>query len=253
MNERAEVDRVLAGGGEAGVLARAVDWSKTAIGPVQGWSQAQKSAAALVLHNHSGMLLWWGPQFIQIYNDAYRPVLGDKHPRAMGQPFSECWAEVFHIVGPMAERPFRGGPASTSDDLPLLINRKVVREETHFRLAYSPVPDETVQPTGIGGVLATVTEITEEAYGERQLRTLRELGARSAESQTAEEACAAAAATLRDNPWDVPFALFYLIDPDGKRARRAASVGFDEATLEAAAADEVELLGADPCVWPIGP
>jgi hypothetical protein len=221
------VDQVLRGGGEAGELARSIDWSKTALGSVEGWSQALRSAAALVLHNHSGMLLWWGPRFAQIYNDAYRPVLGDKHPRAMGQPFSECWAEVFHIVGPMAERPYQGGPASTSDDLALLINRKVHREETHFRLAYSPVPDETVRPTGIGGVLATVTEITEQAYGERQLQTLRELGVRgAAESQTAEQACVAAAATLEQDPWDVPFVLLYLLDADGAHPRLVANAGF---------------------------
>src|SRR5262245_5423882 len=112
---------VLVGGGEAGKLARATRWSETAIGPIESWSQALRSTAGLVLQNHSPMLLWWGPRFVQIYNDTYRPVLGDKHPRAMGQPFSECWTEVFHIVGPMAERPFRGGPASTSEDLPLLI------------------------------------------------------------------------------------------------------------------------------------
>ena len=80
----------LAGGGEAGALARSVDWATTAIGPVEGWSQALRSTASLVLNNHSGMLLWWGPEFVQIYNDAYRPVLGDKHPRAMGQRFRAC-------------------------------------------------------------------------------------------------------------------------------------------------------------------
>src|SRR5215510_13231258 len=112
-----DVEHVFAGGGEAGALARSTDWAQTPIGPVERWSQALRSTAALVLHNYSGMLLWWGPRFVQIYNDAYRPVLGDKHPRAMGQPVSECWSEVFHIVGPMAERPFRGGPASTSDDI----------------------------------------------------------------------------------------------------------------------------------------
>ena len=63
------------------------------------------------------LLLWWGPEFVQIYNDAYLSVLGDKHPRAMGQRLAECWTEVFDIVGPMAERPFLGGPASVSDDL----------------------------------------------------------------------------------------------------------------------------------------
>ena len=248
-----DVDRVLAGGGEAGALARALDWASTAIGPVAGWSQALRSTVALVLHNHSGMLLWWGPEFVQIYNDAYRPVLGGKHPRAMGQPCSACWSEIWHIIGPMIEAPFRGGPASVSDDLLLPIHRKKPQEETHFRVAYSPVPDDTVPETGIGGVLATVTETTEQIYGERQLRTLRELGARgAAEAGTVGDACASAAATLADNAWDVPFALFYLLDDSGDRARLIASVGFDGARLAEAAPAEVDL-AADPdgCRWPL--
>ena len=244
-------DRVLAHGGEAGALARSIDWSRTAIGPVERWSQALRSTVALILHNHSPMLLWWGPEFIQIYNDAYRPVLADKHPRAMGQPVSECWSEIWHIIGPMIEAPFRGGPASVSDDLLLPVRRKRFVEETHFRVAYSPVPDETVPGTGIGGVLATVTETTEQMYAERQLRTLRELGARgAAEATTAEAACAAAAATLADDPWDVPFALFYLLDDAGTRAHRVATVGFDDARLAHAAPAEVELAAA-PCPWPL--
>ena len=95
----------------------------------------------------------------------------------MGQTAAECWTEIWHVIGPMIEAPFRGEPATTSDDLELLLARKGFLEETHFKFAYSPVPDETVQPTGIGGVLATVAETTEIVYGERQLRTLRELGA----------------------------------------------------------------------------
>jgi signal transduction histidine kinase/DNA-binding response OmpR family regulator len=245
---RSVAEKVLAGGGEAGALARSVDWSKTAIGPVDGWSQALRSAAALVLHSHSQMLLWWGPEFVQIYNDAYRPVLGDKHPRAMGQPFRECWAEVFDILGPMAERPFRGGPASTADDIPLLIDRKVRREESHFRLAYSPVPDETVEASGIGGVLATVTEITEQVYGTRQLRTLRELAAGAAAEMTGvEQACQSAAAALAQNRFDVPFALFYLLAEDGRSARLAASAGFDAPGIEAPA--DIDLSAGAPSPW----
>jgi signal transduction histidine kinase len=247
--------RPLAGGGEAGAIAREIDWSRTPLGPVEGWSQALRSAAALVLHNDSGMLLWWGPDFVQLYNDAYRPVLGDKHPRAMGQPFRECWSEVFHILGPLAERPYRGGASMTSDDLPLLINRKVHREETHFQVAYSPVPDETAQPIGIGGVLATVTEITEQAYGSRQLEMLRDLGARpAAQGQTTEQACRVAAATLARNAWDVPFTLLYLLDDDGRHARLAASARFDEQDLLAQAGSAIDLDAAPPAPrwqWPL--
>jgi len=245
--------RVLAGGGEAGAVARTVDWSSTPLGPVEGWSQALRSTASLVLHNHQGMLLWWGPDLIQIYNDAYTPVLGDKHPRAMGQRLRDCWSEVFHIVGPMAERPLRGGPASTSDDLPLLINRKLHREETHFRLAYSPVPDEAVQPTGIGGVLATVTEITEQVYAARQLRTLRELGARSGGEvmKSADQACAIAAATLAENRWDIPFALLYLLDDGGAGARLTATAGFDAEDLQAGNLRQVDFAARAGFSWPL--
>ncbi len=213
-----EVERVLSGGGQCGELARATDWGKTSFGPVERWSQALRSAASLVLHNESGMLLWWGPDFVQLYNEAYRPVLGAKHPRAMGQPFGQCWKEVFHILGPMAEVPYRGGPAAVSDDLSLLIDRKLPQEEVHFRIAYSPVPDETVPVTGIGGVLATVTETTEQVFADRQLRSLRELSVRGAAAVTAgsaQEACSAAALTLASSALDVPFALFYLQDGRG--------------------------------------
>ena len=243
--------RCLEGGGDAGALARSIDWSATPIGPVEGWSPALRAAASLVLNNHSGMLLWWGPEFVQIYNDAYRPVLGDKHPRAMGQRFADCWSEVFDILGPMAERPFRGGPAMTSDDLPLLLNRKVPREEAHFRLAYSPVRDDDVPRTGIGGVLATVTEISEEAFGARQLQTLRELGARSAEeTSTIDDACRAAAAILRENRHDVPFALFYVVEGGARRRLRlAAEVGFEGNGTHPALVRAVDLDDGGPSRW----
>ena len=77
---------LFAGGSEMAAVMRAVDWSATPLGPVEGWSQALRTMVGLLLRNRFAMLLWWGPQFVQLYNDAYRPVLGDKHPRSMGQP-----------------------------------------------------------------------------------------------------------------------------------------------------------------------
>jgi hypothetical protein len=60
---------------------------------------------------------------VQIYNDAYRPIPGAKHPQSMGQAARECWAEIWHVIGPMVEAPFRGEPATSSDDLELFIER----------------------------------------------------------------------------------------------------------------------------------
>ena len=254
-SDAGDVAECLAGGGEAGALMRSIDWASTPLGPVEGWSPALCSTVALLLHNQSDLLLWWGPRYVQLYNDAYRPVLGDKHPRAMGQLPSECWAEIWHIIEPMVDQPFHGGPASTSDDLFLFINRRGFAEETHFRVAYSPVPDPTVEGTKIGGVLATVTETTQQVYGERQLRTLRELGTHSIPLKTAEEPCAAAAATLTLNPWDVPFALFYLLDQDGTHARLEASVGFAGVPSVAPVPLDVDLAAkeGDPSerLWPL--
>jgi hypothetical protein len=150
----------LVGGGEMGALIRATDWSKTALGPVEGWSQSLRMTVSFLLANRFPLLLWWGSDYISIYNDAYRPILGTKHPKSMGQPVSECWSEIWHIPKPLIDTPFSGGPATWMEDIELEINRHGFVEETHFTIAYSPVLDERA-PRGIGGVLATVHEITE--------------------------------------------------------------------------------------------
>src|SRR4029079_9776233 len=122
-------------------------------------------------------------------------VLGTKHPWALGKPFRDVWPEVRQILEPLIDTPFNGGPAPWMDDIPLEINRHGFTEESHFTIAYSPVPDDTA-PRGIGGVLATVHEITEKGIGERRFRILRELGASVAEAKTDREACATATAIL---------------------------------------------------------
>jgi signal transduction histidine kinase/CheY-like chemotaxis protein len=113
------------------------------------------------------------------------------------------------------------------DDLPLELNRHGFIEEAHFTVAYSPVPDDTA-PRGIGGVLATVHEITEKVVGERRIEALRDLGARTGEARTEEEACAIAAEALAKHSKDLPFALLYLIDDAGQQARLACAVGVEK-------------------------
>ena len=138
---------------------RAFDWSKTPLGPAGSWSSALRTVVRLMLANRLPMLLWWGPQYISIYNDPYRPVLGNKHPWGLGRPVAECWREIWHVLQPLIDMPFHGGPATWDEDILLVINRYGFNEETHWLIAYSPVPDESVQ-SGIGGVLATVHETT---------------------------------------------------------------------------------------------
>jgi len=97
---------------------------------------------SFLLANRFPLLPWWGPQYLSIYNDAYRPVLGNKHPWALGRPVSECWSEIWDVLKPLIDTPFGGGPATWMDDIRLEINRYGCVEETHFTVAYGPVPDE---------------------------------------------------------------------------------------------------------------
>ncbi|MGH6680103.1 MAG: PAS domain-containing protein, partial [Bradyrhizobium sp.] len=192
-----------------GALIRAMDWSLTPVGPIQNWSPSLRMMVNFLLANRFPLLLWWGADYISIYNDAYRPVLGAKHPWALGTPVRECWSEIWDVLKPLIDTPFKGGPATWMDDLPLEINRHGFLEETHFTVAYSPVPDDTA-PNGIGGVLATVHEITEKIIGERRIAALRDLSAGTSEAKSANDACALAARALAGYPRDVPFALIYL-------------------------------------------
>ncbi len=237
----------LQGGGEMGELIRAKDWSATPIGPVDSWSPALRMMVRFLLANRFPLLLWWGPEYVSIYNDPYRPVLGQKHPWALGVPVRECWSEIWHVLQPLIDTPYKGGPATWIEDFELEIQRHGFVEETHFTVAYSPVPDETVAG-GIGGVLATVHEITEKIVSERRVLVLRDLGARIGDAKTAEEACAVAAQTLAAHGKDVPFALIYLIDADRGEARLAGTTGVDAGSDIAPAA--VDLQRAD-AVWPI--
>ncbi len=208
----------LFGDSEMGQVMRSVDWSATILGPIELWPQSLRTMVRFVLANRMPILLWWGPDYIQLYNDAYRPILGAKHPASMGQPTRECWSEIWHVIGPLIDTPFNGGPATWMEDILLEINRHGFVEETHFTIAYSPVPDESA-PSGIGGVIATVHEITQKVVGERRVGTLRDLGRRSlAEAQTAEAMCATAAGILAKHAIERPVRRD-LPDRPGRQAR----------------------------------
>src|SRR5688572_392369 len=85
----------LDGGGELGALMRAFDWSTTPLGPPEHWPQSLRSAVSILLPSRAQIVLFWGPELITIYNDAYRPVFGGKHPRVLGLPARVAWNELW--------------------------------------------------------------------------------------------------------------------------------------------------------------
>ena len=214
----------LAGGGEMGTLMRALEWAQTPIGPVETWPQSLRSAVSILLPSKAQIVLFWGSELITIYNDAYAPVFGAKHPWALGRPARECWSEVWHVIGPLFEDVVRTGEAFWAQDHPFFLQRQEFLEETYFDVSYDPV---RIEDGSVGGVFCIVSEQTGRVLGERRLRTLRELGTRTAGAKSAEEVCREAAATLALDPADVPFSLLYLIDGSGLRAELGGVGGIE--------------------------
>ena len=126
--------------GEMSAQLRAFDWSRSALGPPEAWPTSLRTIAGVVLGSRFPMLVWWGPQLIQIYNDGYRSILGDKHPRSIGAPGRQVWSEIWHIVGPMADGILAGGPPTWNEHLLLPMHRKGFLEETYFTFSVQPDP-----------------------------------------------------------------------------------------------------------------
>ncbi|MGQ0811653.1 MAG: ATP-binding protein [Nitrospiraceae bacterium] len=216
----------LAGGGEMGALMRAFDWSMTPLGPTAEWPQSLRSAISILLPSKAQIVLFWGAKLITLYNDAYRPVFGAKHPRALGMPVRESWSELWGTgLKELFEGVLTTGEAYWASDHPFFMERFGYLEETFFDVSYDPVRDETGR---VGGVFCIVSETTGRVVGERRLRTLRELSTRTADAKSPKEACRLAVEVLAESSHDIPFAFLYLND-SVTGPRLVEAVGADDA------------------------
>ena len=199
----------LAGGGEMGRLIRARDWSRTPLGPVRGWPQSLLTSLSICLNSRFPILIWWGPQLVKLYNDAYREIISSKHPNALGAPGREVWPEIWPIIGPMLEGVLARGEATWSENILLKLERKGFPEESYFTFSYSPIRDES---GAVAGVFSVVSETTLQVIGERRLKTLRDLAARTSGVAGERTVCDAALEVLRQNPHDFRFAELHLAE-----------------------------------------
>ncbi len=158
----------LTGGGEMGERTRQYDWTATTIGPPGQWPKGLRSTVATILSSRFPMFLWWGPDLIQFYNDAYRPSLGNegKHPTALGQKGKDCWPEIWDIIYPLIAQVLGTGEATWSEDQLVPIYRNGAIEDVYWTFGYSPVRDDDDK---ISGVLVICTETTQKVNYLRQL------------------------------------------------------------------------------------
>lgn len=224
-DEEEQPTEVLRGGGAMGTLMRSVDWACTPLGPLDTWSTSLRTLVSAVLQNRFPMQLWWTRDLVVVYNDAYQPMLGEKHPRAMGSFARDVWAEIWEVIGPQAQSVLDGGPATWNEHLLLILQRRGFLEETYWTFSYSPARNDGGE---VAGILVTVQETTDQVHGERQFKMLRDLGARAGEGKSGEQVCRSAAAVLATHDIDIPFVLLYLNRPDGTGAELVASAGMGD-------------------------
>jgi serine phosphatase RsbU (regulator of sigma subunit) len=170
-----ELDEAFRRGGEMGRRMAALDWSRTPVGPPATWTPQLRFAVALLLASKSQVVLFWGPEYVAFYNDAYAPTIGDKHPAALGVPARVHWAELWDDLRPLLDGVVASGEAFHAADRPFYIDRRGFLERVYFDVSYDPVrgSDGAVQ-----GVLCFVSETTRRVLGERRLRIAREVADR---------------------------------------------------------------------------
>lgn len=167
LHSKSTVPFFLSGGGETGELIRSKDWSQTSMGPIEKWPTCLRTAVSIMLNSPLGMYIAWGKDLVQLYNDAFRTVLGNtKHPAAIGFSTRETFRENWHIIGPAFEGVLQG-KAFAYHDFMLPLNRRGYTEECYFDLSYSPIYRDNGQ---VGGVLVTAIEITEKTHTLRELQ-----------------------------------------------------------------------------------
>ncbi|MET4717531.1 signal transduction histidine kinase/CheY-like chemotaxis protein [Bradyrhizobium japonicum] len=157
----------LADGGQLGAMMSACDWSDSPLGHPRDWSQALKATVGMLLAAQAQIVLFWGPDFVALYNDAYAPGIGANHPRALGRPAIENWGELWDDLEPLLSGVRRTRKTFAAKDRPFYVERHGYGETSYWDVSYSAVRDDDAS---VGGVLCIVSETTKRVLGETRLR-----------------------------------------------------------------------------------
>ena len=210
---------VFPGDGEMARRMRGYPWAESALGDPRDWPPSLRTACRICLTSRFPMIVWWGPELRFLYNDAYMPLLGDKHP-ALGMAGREVWGEIWDTIGPMLESVMSTGQATWSENMLLPMRRHAYWEETYWTYSYSPLHDDDGT---VRGVFTAVTESTEQVVGRRRLAVLQDLGALAGRGGAVTEVCDLVVRTLSGAARDVPYSAIYLRDEQDGAAVLAAS------------------------------
>ena len=203
-------------GGHLGARMRELDWAQTALGDVSGWPQSLVSSISILLTSKAQIAMFWGRDYVALYNDAYAPTIGAKHPNALGRPAREHWAEMWDVLEPLLDGVRQTGTAFAATDYPFFIDRHGFLEEVFFDISYDPI---RIEDGSVGGVFCIVSETTARVLTERRLRALHALDTGTAAATTTDDVLAGVVSALRALSADVPWASLHVSDPADLQVR----------------------------------
>jgi signal transduction histidine kinase/CheY-like chemotaxis protein len=163
-------ERFPVAGGQVGAMMRALDWSRSPLGPPANWPPALRTVVGLMVDSQFPMFVAWGPQLGFLYTDAYGVILGARHPSALGRPFREIWHEIWDDIEPLIRRAL-AGEATFNEDLHLVMERNGYPEDTWYSFSYSPVRDADGT---VGGMVCACVETTAKVLADRRVRDERD-------------------------------------------------------------------------------
>ncbi|MCO5951098.1 ATP-binding protein [Mucilaginibacter flavidus] len=239
-------EQFLSGGGEMGKLIRTMDWSKTALGPIEVWPQSLRTSVSLCLSSTFPILIAWGTETIQIYNDSYRPICGAKHPESMGMNFRICWETALAVVGDAFTRGQKGEGTYINDQR-MFLDRYGYLEEAWMTFSFAPIRDES---GGVGGIFHPITETTVKMLSARRTQELRDLGEAIGKVKSLTEIGRVTTELYEDYVLDIPFLLIYEINHQNGKARLISNSGLPAGTGMAPLVIDLHA-HQDRAFWPV--
>jgi len=209
-------------GGEMGERIRAFDWARSDLGPMAKWPAALLSTLGICLSARFPMAIYWGTEGFLLYNDAWRPILGNKHPLALGQAAKTVWPEIWDTINPLFETVRQTGEGTWRGDELLPMQRFGYTEECYFDYTFNPITGPGGQ---VEGILNIVQETTFRVLNERRNLLLSTLAANSGMAKTEQGAGKLTVSAIASDPRDIPLALLYVADSRGKNVNLVASSG----------------------------
>ena len=205
-----------------GKLINAYSWSETSLGAIDEWPENLCTAVSLILEARIPMYIAWGEHFIQFYNDAYLPILGDKSDSALGLPTYQTWAEIWDVIGPMFNSVIHEGQSHGYSGFNLFLQRRNFIEETFFDFSHSPIRNED---GSVGGLFLSCLETTERVLHERRMEMLANAMPVNYDRDFSADFLKESHKQLSANPKDLPYSLFIEHDTESDQFRCLSSFG----------------------------